>query len=341
MQKATMARFVRSIRFGTLAAAVLCAGACSGSPSAGGGSGGASGSGGVNGSGGGAGGNDAGAMGTGGSGSGSGGAIATDGSTVCDARTNFSLAIHVVLDVSWPDSIGGNAGTGKLHIWNLAQMMVNGTTLTNTTHPCGSTLPELELKPLVGGGKLNLEVPNSVWDAPAAPKASTTGTISGWNVGSQLHTETINVLVGLTMPDPNGPWPASHNMVTAVDSDGDGQPGITAIPKGGAGYVQPPVDTPILGFGAKADKVYLASRTALSLSGAVTSCTEQAGTVTVKFFDNRVVGCHVNGGAECTPAQVDFIDMNTTPYMVAGGTFTSKVVPDTASCADVRAALKN
>jgi hypothetical protein len=334
MQTSTMARFVRVVGFGALAAAVACAAACSSNPSAGGGTGGVIGSGGANASGGtnGAGGSD-------GSANGSGGSIATDGATMCDARTNFTLAIHVVLDVSWPDSIGGNAGTGKLHIWNLAQMMVDGMTLTNTTRPCGSTLPELVLKPLVGGGKLNLEVPNSVWDAPAAPKASTTGTISGWNVGSQLHTETINVLVGLTMPDPNGPWPGSHNMVTAVDSDGDGQPGITAIPKGGAGYVQPPVETPILGFGAKADKVYLASRTALSLSGTVTSCTEQAGMVTVKFFDNHVVGCHVNAGAECTPAQVDFIDMNSTQYNVAGGTFTSKVVPDTASCADARAAL--
>jgi hypothetical protein len=52
-----------------------------------------------------------------------------------------------------------------------------------------------------------------------------------------------------------------------------------------------------------------------------------------------VVGCHVSGGGECSGAQVDFIDMNSSAYNVAGGTFTSVVVPDAATCADARAAL--
>jgi hypothetical protein len=147
------------------------------------------------------------------------------------------------------------------------------------------------------------------------------------------------VLVGLTLADPNSAWPASYTMVTAVDIDADGAPGITGIPRSGGGYVQPPVATAILGLGAKADKIYLASRTAVALTGTVTSCTEQAGTVTVKFFDNHIVGCHVAGGDACTTAQVDFVDTNRTTFTVSGGTFTSKVIADDATCTTARAAM--
>jgi hypothetical protein len=101
--------------------------------------------------------------------------------------------------------------------------------------------------------------------------------------------------------------------------------------------VQTPVSTPILGVGARADKLYLASRTGVALNGKLTSCTEQSGVATISFFDSHVLGCHVSGGTECTAAQVDFVDTNQTKYTMMSGTFTSKILPDTATCADARA----
>jgi hypothetical protein len=134
-------------------------------------------------------------------------------------------------------------------------------------------------------------------------------------------------------------WPKSYTGIMAVDADGDGSPGFTAIPRQGGGFVAPPTGLGLLGSAPSADKVYLASRTIVSLGGKLTSCTEQAGTATITFFDSHVVGCHVKGGGECTPAQVDFIDQSRTDYKVSTGVFTSKQVAETATCADVRAAL--
>jgi hypothetical protein len=249
----------------------------------------------------------------------------------------LTLAIHIVVNVSWEGSLGTDPGMGAFHLWNLAKMTVNGTTLTGLTQPCGNTLPPLTLRPLVGGGMALVEVPNAVWDLPTAPKFPTAGTLGGWTTGSALMTTPTIALVGLTMPDPEGPWPASYSMLTPIDVEGDGNPGITGIPRAATGFVQTPVSTPIAGLGPRADRLFLASRTGVGLNGTMTSCTEQSGTVTVRFFDNHVVGCHVSGGSDCTPAQTNFVDSNRTRYTVMGGTFTSRFLADGATCADVRA----
>jgi hypothetical protein len=125
-------------------------------------------------------------------------------------------------------------------------------------------------------------------------------------------------------------------MVNAVDVDQDGNPGISATPKTGPGFVQTPVSLPLLGVGARADKLYLASRTGVALSGTLTSCTEQAGDAAVIFFDSHVVGCHVSGGAACTADQINFVDSNRTAYTKMTGPFTSRILPDGATCADAR-----
>jgi hypothetical protein len=223
-----------------------------------------------------------------------------------------------------------------MHAWNLARMTVDGTALSAMTRPCGSDLPELTLNALAGGGKFDIEVPDSVWDSPSAPQVSGVGTIDGFDVGSTLHTEVTSLLVGLTMPDPEGQWPETHAEITTVDADDDGKPGFTGVPKTGSGYVLPPLIPPLIGPAPTADQIYMVSRTAMGLSGTMSSCTEQSGTVTVTFFDNHIVGCHVTGGGDCAPADVDFLDTNRTQLTAKGGTFTSKLVPDTTTCADAR-----
>jgi hypothetical protein len=280
--------------------------------------------------------------GTGGGSSGDAAAGASGGGSgstgvVCENRSTVTLAVHVVLDVTWDGSLGANAGSGQYHLWALAKMAVNGTALTGTIRLCGFTLPDLTLTPLVGGGIVRVEIPNTVWDGPSAPTFPSTGTLASWNPGSTLMTAPTIALVGLTMPDPQAAWPSSYTMITAVDVDGDGSPGLTGAPKVGPGYVQTPVSTPILGIGAKADKLFLASRTGLALTGTLTSCTEQSGTAVISFFDSHVVGCHVSGGDACTPAQIDFVDSNRTKYKMMSGTFTSKIVADATTCADARA----
>jgi hypothetical protein len=142
------------------------------------------------------------------------------------------------------------------------------------------------------------------------------------------------------MTNPTAAWPSAYTSITADDVDKDGKAGLTSIPKNGGGYVYPPLS--ISGSsGAKADQVYVASRTGVDMDGTLTSCTDQSGTTTTKYLDNHVVGCHVLGGGECTAAQTKFLDDNRTAFTVTGGTYVAKIVPDTATCADVRAALPN
>jgi hypothetical protein len=170
------------------------------------------------------------------------------------------------------------------------------------------------------------------------PKFPASGTIEGWATGSKFTTNASNALVGLMMDDPMSAWPDKGSAVTTVDHDNDTKPGILGVPKSDGGFTRPP--TSLLGqAGAVADQVHLVTRTAIALDGAMTSCTEQAGTVDVAFFDNHVVGCHVYNGDECDATQADFIDTNRTIFEVVDASYTAKLMDDAATCADVRAAL--
>jgi hypothetical protein len=146
-------------------------------------------------------------------------------------------------------------------------------------------------------------------------------------------------LVGLTMPDPMAAWPASYTGIMGVDAEMDGKPGITGNARKDTVYVYPPTAVGLGGSAPAADKVYIASRTVVQLTGKTTTCEEQVGTATAKFFDNHIIGCHVFNGAECTPDQAKFIDDSRTVYVPGAGTFAAKKLADNATCADVRAAL--
>jgi hypothetical protein len=275
---------------------------------------------------------------------GAGGATGAAGSSAsCPAHTAFTLAVHIVLDVTWPATAAAGMGTGKVHLWNRAKLNANGLALTGDTWSCGTILPEFALNfagtVVTGGSKVSIDVPNSVWDAPMIPMFPNMGTLTGWDAGSKIEIMPTIALVGLTMADPSAAWPMSYTGIMARDDDSDGNPGFTAVPKQGGGYVAPPTALGLLGSAPSADKIYLASRTVVGLSGKLDSCTTQSGTANVTAFDSHVVGCHVMGGAACTAAQTDFVDQSRTAYMVVSGVFTSKQVADGATCADVRAAL--
>jgi hypothetical protein len=246
-----------------------------------------------------------------------------------------------VLDVTWKASTATLEGTGKVHLWNKARLNANGTVLTGEAMSCGTSLPDINLNPLgeiaAGGKKVLIEIPFDSWDKPSVPKFEQKGTLSGWNPGSDVVMEPTVALVGLTMTDPMGPWPAKYPQIMGADAEGDGKLGITGIPKNGGGYVNPPTALSAL-FGS-ADRVYIASRTVVQLTGKTTTCEAQEGTATAKFFDNHIIGCHVVNAAECTADQAAFIDDSRTVYEPKAGIFTAKKLPDNATCADVRAAL--
>jgi hypothetical protein len=266
------------------------------------------------------------------------GAGSTTGTSACPAMTSATMAMHMIINVTWPATLGASGGSGKFHIWSMDKLALSGNTLTGKSIPCGNTVPEITLASIVGGGKVEIEVPMSFWDVKPALEFPLSGTTPGWAPGGSI-TQTGNpALVGVTMSDPNATWPSSYTSVTAADVDKDNRPGLLGIPKSTSGYVNPPVS--IVGaLGPRADKVDLGSRTTIDIQGSFTSCTEHSGKATAKHLDNHVVGCHLAGADECSAAQVKFLDDNRTVYTISGGTYLAKMVSDNATCADVRAAL--
>jgi hypothetical protein len=262
----------------------------------------------------------------------------TSGGDECEPRAKISLGFHVVVNVTWPDTLATTEGMGQVHIWNLSHYAVDGSELSGETSPCGSALPPLQLSAIAGGSKTLIEIPEATWDLPSMPNIPASGTIEGWAPGSKFSTKASTALVGLMLADPMSAWPGKGTMITAVDHDNDAKPGILGVPKSDGGFTRPP--TSLLGqAGDVADQVYLVTRTAIALDGAMSSCTEQAGKVEVPFFDNHVVGCHVYNGDECSASQADFIDTNRTIFEVVDASYTAKFMDEAATCADVRAAL--
>jgi hypothetical protein len=91
--------------------------------------------------------------------------------------------------------------------------------------------------------------------------------------------------------------------------------------------------------GPDASEIYVTSRTTVVLDGDLTSCTELSGTATLQHFDNHVLGCETSEAEPCTDAQTQFLDDNRTDYSTMPGTFTARIVDESTSCEEIRAAL--
>jgi hypothetical protein len=121
-----------------------------------------------------------------------------------------------------------------------------------------------------------------------------------------------------------------------ADADGDMNPGLTSIPRSGTGYTLPPTS---IAQTTRVDRLYIVNRNASSPMLTRTACDAASGPAMNVRIDNHVVGCHVMGGSDCMPAEANFVDSNRAIYTITGATAQSRIVADTATCADVRAAL--
>ena len=269
--------------------------------------------------------------------------------------TSLAEAVNVTLQVTWPGTVSANQGSGVVHIWLLATLTVSGSSpalrLGGTTQTCGTTLPPISLDAagqiVSGGNSVQITLPAGVWDAPSMPKYVIAGGATGWDASSSIHFDPVVAPVGLAMAMSPVPWPRSSwgfpSGTQFTDADGDGKPGITAVPLDQGGFVLPPTGLGLFGSAPTTDKIYIVSQNQLSLSGTRTSCTDAAGTADVTEFDNHVVGCHVKGGSDCTTGapntQADFVDQSRTVYAVSSATFVGKQLAAGATCADVLSAL--
>jgi hypothetical protein len=265
------------------------------------------------------------------------GAGGTGGAGDCAPRTAYAEASHLIANVTWPAGLASMGGSGQLHVWGKVAFTVDGNTLSGTLQACGIVLPPTSLTALGGGGMVQIDVPASAWDAPSMPRFQVDGTQSGWNVGSTLSYG-YAALVGFTMADgAAAPWPSSYTGITMTDdAEGDTHPGLTALPRSGGGYTLPP--TSILQI-ARADQLYIVVRQVTAAALTRTACDRASGRATLMHLDNHVVGCHVSGGDACSSTEINFSDQNRTIYAITSATAETTVVAETATCADVRAAL--
>jgi hypothetical protein len=307
-----------------------------------------------------------------------------EASAGCPSQNASTLATKITFTVSWPSTASSNAGTGSVNLLLLTNV-TGTTTFSGTSQWCGQTFPDVILNALgmtaTGGGtKMLYEVPNATWDS-ITRTFPVTGTQSGFDIGDTLDISPSTGLLGLADSSgygtpasaPSKAWPPACSSSSCLpagsfmtsdlqDDDGDGNPGITAVPSNTGGYADPPTTTT---FAAAASLVYVVSRTTMQLSGMHTvDCTHGAGTASITLFDTHVVGCKAicpsgvlgcNTGSTpqaCTSAQVGFLDANRPVYgydMTAGdtvsaahpiaGSFSTVQLSGGAACSAARAAF--
>jgi hypothetical protein len=269
--------------------------------------------------------------------------------SVCDFTGTW--ASRVIIDVSWvPQGLMGAIlapGNGQIKQWVLSTRAVTGQTTTDTAIVCGIALPDFSGTQVAGGEKYGIQFPSSTFDKGVLPSFAISGSILGSGPGASYSSAPSAVLLGLTLPNPTtDPWPSS--VTTAVDSDQDGVPGVTALVTQGSGYSDVIVDT----VGDRADKIYVAMRQITSVTAKAADCDTFTGAVsipqvtdttgTTKYaIDSHVLGCRLDGDAgDCYPVQASFVDATQPVFSPSGNTsFTSLRVVSGATCATVRQQL--
>jgi len=267
----------------------------------------------------------------------------------------MTIGTNITMAVTWPGTTSAKAGSGTVHLWLLSNFTANGNSFSGPTQTCGTTLPAVTLTAIgaiaAGGNNVQIQLGSSVWTSMSMPKYTSNGTQSGYQPSDTFTVSPTVALIGLALPSGTDPssytWPSSAwsfpSGTTFPDHDGDGNPGITATPASGTGFVDPPTAVGLGGSAPSADQIYVVTRTEVALSGKWDTCTSQSGTATLAHFDNHVVGCHIKGGSACTTGaantQADFIDQNRTIYAPGSATFVTKTLSAGATCADVLSAL--
>jgi hypothetical protein len=274
----------------------------------------------------------------------------------CPKMYPLKVGTLVTAKVSWPASTAVAKGSDQpYYLWLLTTYTADSNNkVTGTTATCGTTPAILTLTaigasaegaPMGATAQVRPTYPADSWTN--VPPTKITGTIGGVKVGSSFEVDPSVSLQGLNASDPlNDPtkmWPPSQSAFTAANltnADGTpyvmgmGHPGIRGVFDGTPPYY---IATTSLTPGQpKADQFWTVNRVELGLYGTATSCTEATGQAFVKLINNHVVGCELaNDGGPCTIDQYGFLDANTTAYTPTMGSFDTKDLPSTATCADV------
>lgn len=253
----------------------------------------------------------------------------------CDL--DMDVAIRVTVNVTWEGGLAVVAGGGAINVWLRGDLDPVGGGVHLTGSMCRLELPDFQTGAIAGGETYGTMFPDSAWTSPTLPAIDAVATLSSGDPGAMLHLAEGGVVLGAQMNDPlDDPWPAEWSGLMTKDHDGDGSPGLTAAAKTGGNYAYPRID--ILNSDARAEALYIASRTIMEFDGVVSSCDAAGGDVTMTM-ENHAVGCRVAGGGECSSGQTGTLDNNMPVFEVQTGVFQLQKIADGGTCADVLAAL--
>jgi hypothetical protein len=227
--------------------------------------------------------------------------------------------------------------------------IVSASEFSDETRPCSILLPDLEGDVLQYNQRFGIRFPDAPFDAGGVPTFAHKSSVHMAATGVEAVSEPVVTLLGHAMPDgATGDWPPSPLLLE--DHDGDGAPGVTVEPATGARYSYPPVGLPpVFADLPRADLIYIITRTVTTLRTKQVSCNAFEGSVEVHTIgetpaiNSKVIGCRRLGvGAPCTAEEAEFVDGSRPQFYPDDlGSIQMIRLPESASCADVRAALPN
>jgi hypothetical protein len=271
----------------------------------------------------------------------------------CGCDLSGTFLVHTVTQLHWDQvpvvgQTGIAAGKATLQSWGAWTFKQAGNLVHASARGCGGEVPEI-CSPLLHEAYAQ-GLPDSVWESPAIPAEAwelmldTSGPVPKLAGGPHASFFGMRLKDGL---DPLGPFPNAHTDPNIVwtDDDGDMAPGTTSVvrPPGGTStvcnypFAFVPVEQ-VLG-GARASKIRGGARAIQTIAMTLDSCDLLHGTLTALASDGRAQGCVLSTGAECTPAEVNFIDSQPQTQHIDSASFVLTRVPSLpTSCAAVRAA---
>lgn len=256
------------------------------------------------------------------------------GSGQCQQQAAGVFAFRALTDVWWGrEGSVTNPGRGILQQFFIARFDPPDASLgyTGTIQPCGTHIPAFEAGPVCEAYQTRFEP----WET--VPRIAVAGSWSCLDPGCSGSLSGVTSLIGISLDEEDGDWPTAAQTTSVTcpegsaadcfpDSDGDGQPGVTAsmvlngvykpsdcllgLDRRFAGAPPGPIEA-LLPTQPRVATIFVGIRTAMEGSLTVNDdCNGGEGSGTVRFIDSRALDCVLDNGEACSAADASYVDEN-------------------------------